>query len=288
MANNLIYGIPVGNPLQDLTPLSPGATTMRLSQLCPIAICLVFSCGFLHGDIVYQDTFDNDGIATNVGIGGGMASGTSGGLSFVDNGNLSGGSATSGGNRTNASSLNSFDLSEGFTLDVTFLNPVANGDAGGNFPSNHFSIGLATASATSTEEFFSTNSAAPGFTGIGFSMGTRAGNVDQGLIVADGTSYSTLNTVADPETGGATAIDFSLTVNADGSYEYTIGNASGSGSDAGLDLSSEFFFRTRTQGSDGNQIQSVTLNALTAVPEPSSSIVLCVLGSLGWVGRRRR
>jgi hypothetical protein len=67
--------------------------------------------------VVYHDTFDNDGLATNAGTGGGLEAVTSLGVNWVEDGDLFRGSGGAG-DRAVVSSLNSFDLSGGFTLTV--------------------------------------------------------------------------------------------------------------------------------------------------------------------------
>lgn len=221
--------------------------------------------------VVYQDNFDNDGIDVNEGIGGGIVSGTSAGLSFVDEGDLNSGSATAGFARPNFSSINSFNLASGFMLELTYTQP--SNVAGANFPpfpSNHFSLGLATVSSMDVDEFFATDSSVPIFDGIGFSLGVRADNVTEGLLQATlDTDYSVLANFNIPfpqtETFGPDPISIVLTVQADGSFDYTLGALSGSGTTT-LNLDQEFFVRGRTQGSDGNSVQSITLTSFgTAV-----------------------
>ena len=103
---------------------------MHVSRILPFVIAVALVCNQTTADeIVYQDSFDNDGNVTNVGIGGGLASGTSAGLSFVDDGDLSAGSATAGFARINFSSQNSFNLSGGFTLEVTYTCLLYTSDA---------------------------------------------------------------------------------------------------------------------------------------------------------------
>ena len=81
--------------------------------------------------IVYQDNFDNDGLAVNVGVGGGGvatqfngAGGTDWGFNDVvettDQTGLFAGLAASGNRIATFVSSNSFDLSPGFTMTVVF------------------------------------------------------------------------------------------------------------------------------------------------------------------------
>lgn len=259
---------------------------MRPTRFWTIAFAILFAGVPASAQVVYQDNFDNDGNAGNVGVGGGFNGGSNGGISFVDNGDLSAGNATSGANRTNFSSINSFDLSSGFTLEVTYTQASNVAGASPPFPSNHFSLGLSTASATGTEEFYSTGSAAPAFDGLGVSLGLRSSNVTEGLLQANlNDSYTILddfnldgdgNPVTQAETFGPNAITLSLTVDSNGAYDYTLGGLSGSGTTS-LNLNQEFFFRGRTQGSAGNTVQSVTLTLLTEA-EPTPIDVYFIIG----------
>ena len=260
---------------------------MSPTSIWTIALVILFAGVEASGQVVYEDTFDNDGSAVNVGIGGGFNGGSNGGLSFVDNGDLSAGNATSGANRTNFSSINSFNLSSGFTLEVTYTQESNVEGASPPYPSNHFSLGISTASATGTEDFFSTGSAVPTFDGIGFSLGIRTGNVTEGLLQANSAAnYNVLNNfnldgdgepITQTETFGPSAITLTLTVQANGAYDFTLGNLSGCGSTS-LDLDQEFFFRGRTQGSAGNTIQSVTLTQLTPPGQDSPIDVYFIIG----------
>lgn len=250
---------------------------MFVTRILFFAFSVAFVCSQASAEIVYQDSFDNDGIAANTGIGGGVASGTSSGISFIDDGDLSGGTATAGFARTNFSSVNAFNLTGGFSLEVTYTQAsnVA-GNSSPPFPSNHFSLGLATVSSTGTDDFFSTDSATPNFDGIGFSLGSRADNVTEGLLQAnEDANYTVLdnfnNPVTQSETFGPGPITFTLTVDGDGNYSYSLGNLTGSGTTT-LNLNQNFYFRGRTQGSDGNSVQSVTLTAAEQ-PAPDTSPV---------------
>ena len=92
---------------------------MRLTQLCfaALAACLMFA-GQASADIVFQDNFDNDGLATNTGTGGGFSQFTTAG-SLSDDGNLTAPSTGHNG-RGNFLTQNSFDLTGGFTLTASF------------------------------------------------------------------------------------------------------------------------------------------------------------------------
>ena len=92
---------------------------MKFTRLCfaALAACLMFA-GQSSADIVFQDNFDNDGLATNAGTGGGLLQFTTAG-SLTDDGNLTAPSTGHNG-RGNFLTSNSFDLTGGFTLTASF------------------------------------------------------------------------------------------------------------------------------------------------------------------------
>jgi hypothetical protein len=131
--------------------------------------------------LVYYDSFENGVIGTNPDMGGGAATigtdsgdywGESGGeLVYVSDG--------SGGNRSDGYSINSFALTNGFSLEVAYdiesLIVSAN---------NQFSFGLIAGYTPDHENSFTvTNMNA---TGIGFNVGPGNSGDDQGLILAEG------------------------------------------------------------------------------------------------------
>ena len=92
---------------------------MKFTRLCfaVLAACLMFA-GQASADIVFQDNFDNDGLATNAGTGGGFSQFTISG-SLTDDGNLTAPSTGHNG-RGNFLTTDSFDLTGGFTLTASF------------------------------------------------------------------------------------------------------------------------------------------------------------------------
>ena len=182
----------------------------------------------LVGQIVYQDTFDDDGLDVNLGIGGGGSAFSFNGneWGWEDNGDLSAGTAASGNRVTNFSSNNSFDLSRGFTLEVVFnMEFNDNNGSGGTVPfnSNHFSFGLSSTTPTQAGNgFFTTDSEQFPADAVGFSLGTRSNTVTAGLLEANGatgdiSALSPFNaTLGDDQT-------IVLTVNPDGTFDYTYG-----------------------------------------------------------------
>ncbi len=260
--------------------------TNNFSKLTFLAIGL---SGSAMAQIVYQDTFDEDGLDTNTGIGGGSDAAqfnTNGGYIWNDNAdddeNLNTGpGAGAGSHITTFFTENSFNVSNGFTLEIVF--DMDSNTTDGPFPSNHFSFGLVANAETALNGLFSSSSQVPLTDGIGFSLGIRNNSVEEGLLEwdADGNAgaglQSTLNAFA-----FATGTDQTLTleVEDDGSYSYTYGAITGSGTTA-IDLNQTYFFKARTQGSAENAIQSITLttnSAQFAAPTIATDLLVHDLG----------
>ncbi len=254
------------NPNQ-LTP--KGYMKINKAQLFGAMLCL---SGHAIGQTVYQDTYDEDGLTTNLGIGGGGVAETfnnaSGSFAWNDDDDddegLSTGTAGSGAQITTFRTENSFNVSNGFTLEVTF-DMESNVDGPGTgvpFPSNHFSFGLVSDAMDGENALFDKNSYVPTTDAIGFSLGTRGVNTDEGVVEwdADGGDMQGLFSYLAPidfATGSGQTI--TLEVASDGSFTYTYGTITGSGT-TNIDLTQTYFFKARTQGSVGNVIQSVTLS----------------------------
>ena len=241
--------------------------------------------------IVYQDTFDDGDIAINsTGIGGGFSQEIGLGTGFTEAGGDIDADTSVNNNRAFGFSTNTFDLSNGFTLDFT-----ANAAAVGGASANRFSVGLAAAGsdfttfATDGRNFLGDTRFVHEAVGIDFTA-----DQGQGLSFNDGLG-------PDPVTGGVetivlsneqaitagTDLAVSLTVAADGSYSYSINGATATtGADFGLDLNQEFHFATYFQDdvSDNFTISEVTLST---IPEPSSTALLG-LGGLALILRRKK
>ena len=248
--------------------------------------------------IVYQDTFDDGDISLNTaGIGGGFSQaigldqdGLDTGTGFTETGGSINADTSANNSRAFGFSTNTFDLSNGFTLDFT-----ANAAAVGGASANRFSVGLAAAGsdfttfATDGRNFLGDTRFAHEAVGIDFTA-----DQGQGLSYNDGSGSdaglaTTLLSNEQAITAG-TDLDVSLTVAADGSYSYSINGATATtGGDFGLDLSQEYHFATYFQDdvSDNFTISEVTLTALAPVPEPSSTALLG-LGGLALILRRKK
>lgn len=235
----------------------------KVLTVCTAALAFCCFPAISNSQIVYQDNFDDDGVDINAGIGGGGET-----VSFnnapdwTDDGNdLFAGDAGAGFHIWRFNSLNSFDLSNGFSLEVV-LDQQFIDENGSNsmapFLANHFSIGLSSDPSVSGN-FIQTNGSVPESEGIGVSLTTRNGNVDIGVLEwdLDAETTTTLDPITTPPIGNG--MTFTLDVDTAGNYSWTFEGESGSGTTA-LDLSLPFFFTARTQGSSGNRIQSVTLS----------------------------
>lgn len=246
------------------------------SKLTLALLVIGFSSSAFSQTIVYQDTFDEDGLDVNTGIGGGGISENfnvnSDPTPFLwnddddgDEGLSTGFPAGSGSQITTFRSENSFNVTNGFTLEVVF--DIASNVAGSPFPSNHLSFGLASEDSDGASNLLESNGFTPVADAIGFSLGTRNGSVDEGLLEWDADANAPdegLTSTLDGfifELGSAQTI--TLEVDGNGNFTYTYGGITGTGTTA-IDLNETYFFRARTQGSRDNVIQSVTLTTTSA------------------------
>ncbi len=254
--------------------------------------------------IVYQDTFDDaDGIGTNLGIGGGLISGTN--ITAADPFDDASGNAvaqTNNGNRVAfAYTANQFNLSGGFTLRVTFTT-AAEADT---FPSFTSSFGIVdevtagvpaaddTAATGNLNAYLFSESADPLNT-VGFSAANRPNHssaTSPGIYTDFGT-LSLASTDLNSAIAWGTTQSFELTVYADGSADFSLDAASGSlaaGSLSSLFTDStdgEYHFVAYSQGNPGLSLDEVTLTSLETIPEPSAAL-LGAFGLLGLLRRRR-
>ena len=179
----------------------------------------------------------------------------------ADESGLFAGTAASGNRIATFISSNSFDLSPGFTMTVVF-DQLTNDGTGPAFPSDHFSFGLLSTMDTSGNFFSGLDGGTivAGVHAFGVSLGTRSGNAEIGVVEWDEDTQTTLNALTNADVIGDD-LTFVLTVDAEGNYTYTLGAASGSGT-TNVDLSTAFF-KARTQGSNGNSIESVTIDVVS-------------------------
>ncbi|MDB4506652.1 LamG domain-containing protein [Akkermansiaceae bacterium] len=264
---------------------------MNLKNSFPkIAFLAVGLSGSAMAQIVYQDTFDKDGLDVNTGIGGGGDAAqfnTAGTYVWNDDDNDSENLSTGangagvGSHITTFFTSNSFNVSNGFTLEVVFdMNSNAAGDP---FPSNHFSFGLVADAQTTQNALFSADNTVPVTDAIGFSLGVRNDTVSEGLLDwdADGNAGAGLQSVLNAF-AFASGVDQTITLDvaSDGTYTYTYGAISGNGTTA-IDLNQTYFFKARTQGSFGNAIQSISLTTNStqfAAPTIATDLLVHDLG----------
>ena len=237
--------------------------------------------GAAQAVVLYQDTFDNDTLATNTGIGGGAANNTILNHFWQDNGNAQ---LTHVGNVHNHRALlystNSFQNDGGLKLTVNYS--ISNISNSGE---NEFGFGLFSsdsnpstyiggnpfgrdASAYSLGVLLTANTASA--RGLNFSNGTTKSNLDS-FVFANGT--------------GTVVIEIA----AGGAWNYSVnGTEQGSGTIAGFDLASSYHFAAYGRDDISNRsINSVTLEDINFVPEPTSTALLG-LGGLALMLRRRR
>ncbi len=155
----------------------------------------------------FYDTFDHDGLGVNEGRGGGMVNSTISGVSFSDDGNLTGESSGTGSYRAVAYTSNAFPVDGGFRLEVVY--DVA--DVSDNL-ANTATFGLIESldSSKMDELFVGDN----GQAGIGMSLTGR--NSMQGLNELSDAGLTSLSS-AQAVTAG-TGNRFRLVVQADGRF----------------------------------------------------------------------
>ena len=209
----------------------------------------------------YSDTFDNDGLATNFGKGGGLINRTWFGSAWVDDGNLTGPVSGARWFRSLVYTALSYPVSSGFRLDVTYS--VTNTVVGEERATATF--GLVADDATEDDMDILFSREMPIY-GIGMSL-TDCTVEDgvQGLHTDTGTL--TLLSNAQTVTAG-TNRTFSLTALSDGSWSYSIdGAAPTTGANLDLDLGNDYRFAAFVRQDPGFVIQRVSLLPVASVTD---------------------
>lgn len=257
---------------------------IRTGMFSKTTAALVMACALgttASANIVYQDNFDDDGLATNTGIGGGMSFFNAQGSLWDDDGSLSYTNTGDGGDRAYVASNNTFAVSGGFILTVEWT-------GSGTFP-ELTSFGLVAGDPvgdSTSEDILATAIDGESAYAIGIELGNlfenADNNVEQGLKFNNNGTVALLSDSQSLSASGPHTLV--LTVDAAGNFSYSVDGAPAStGSTGGLDLSANYRFYAYGQWEELT-IDSVTLE--TPVPEPTSLALLGLGGLL--IARRRR
>lgn len=232
----------------------------------------------VNAAVVYQDNFDGDGLGVNTGVGGGSTNNTILQHSWADDVAVDGAqfvtSATQFERRALMFTDAAFSVDEGFTLTFDYTT------SGTNAGANELSFGLVSA-ATDLAAYsgFNPFNDDPTLESLGFTLAQS-----NELTVGDGTSQTELINPAGLVNIGSSVVE--LTVDAAGSWSYTVDGGSAVTGTTTFDLSQDYRIVTYGQDDQLNKvINSITLDA--AVPEPSSTALLG-LGAMGALFLRRR
>ena len=272
-------------------------TRNRIKSLLTLAIVamVTMATSVNAADIVYQDNYDNDGIGTNTGIGGGAVSINTSPASWgsaeggwVDDGNLTmWGNGGSGGISGGSYSSNAFHMPGGFRLEVTY-NALNSQD--------RFTMGLMEEAGTldrvptGTQPWpigYLATSGTSAFEGIYFNAFAYDGQNRYpnapGLQLADGTGMVQLSDAQSRDTGVHTLV---LEMDADSNWSYSIDGAPATTGTitGGFDLSKSYSFITRNQPRRASQIYAVTLTS-TGPTDPNAPSVDAGVDMITWSGQ---
>lgn len=245
---------------------------MRKIQFILMGWLLALSSNAL--EVVYQDSFDNDGLGTNTGIGGGAINKTIANHSWTDDGDATfSTSGTSYMRRAILYSENTFQSDSGFKLTVYYTTGIV-----GDSAAHNLSFGLiSTDTDLSTYSGLNLFSVATGVYGLGANVTTDASEAKRGLNFADGSTVTSLDAAGDNVqfiAGSSTPVV--IEIDADGAWTYSIdGITEASGTIAeGFDLTKSYHFVVYGQDDNGGgkSIQSVELETLA--PDRTLSLIM--------------
>jgi len=235
----------------------------KTTQLFLTAIAILLMVGSAHAQtIVYQDNFDGDGLDVNAGIGGGLDAYDRQGAPWLDNGDLDF-NRTGNNDRGNVSSMNTFDLTAGFKLEVTHtINNVTTIDA------NRAVIGLLDADdlpENQTNTTYITDFLNRDLDKYGIGLNLTIQNGTQGLNFADGAALNQLSNAQTITTGTQSWV---LEVDADGNWSYSIDGAPATTGTSAFDLARDYHFFVYAQDNHHHlKVHSVTLSTSGGSPD---------------------
>ncbi|WP_372806879.1 Ig-like domain-containing protein [Pontiella sp.] len=214
-------------------------------------------------DVLYDDTFDGDGLAVNSAIGGGLINKTWYGSGWVDDGNLTAPSTSTAWYRSLVYSESSFAVSNGFTLDVVF-DIAKTAISGDQRTTATFGLVSEEIAVADMDFMFSRDAEIYGI-GMSLAEGLTDGVGVQGLHLDTGTLTPLSNALTVTTGTGKT---FTLTVTPDGSWSYGIDGAEPTtGTGLVFDLAKSFRFAAYVRQDPGLAIRRVSLRPVAGVSE---------------------
>jgi hypothetical protein len=253
-----------------------------MKTLLPLAAFagLAFAATSAHAAVVYQDNFDSDTIATNTGIGGGLGAYERQGGPWIDSGTDLDFNRSGSNDRANVYSLNTFNLTGGFKLEVTHsIDDITTSG------SDRAVIGLLDAAdlpASQDNGSYVTDFLNRDLGQYGIGMDLTNGDSTHGLNFSDGTDLNELSNAQTITTGTQSWV---LEVDAAGNWSYSIDGATATTGTSAFDVTRNYHFFAYAQDNDVNLV--IHSAKLTVVPEPSTTALLG-LGGLALILRRRK
>lgn len=238
----------------------------KFSILFLAATCVLGVAPSVAETIVYQDHFDNDGLATNAGIGGGLDAYDRQGGPWLDNGVLD--SNRSGGNdRGNILSVNAFDLTGGFRLEVDYtIDDVTTIDA------NRAIIGLIdrnSVPAVQDNTTYITDFLNRNLDKYGIELNLTIQNSTQGLNFADDSGGGSLSQLSNAQPITTGTHSWVLEVDAAGNWYYSIDGATATTGASTFNVARDYHFVAYMQDDLNHlRIHSVTLTRLVDPVDP--------------------